>query len=415
MIAALLLAALALPTSVPPSQPLIGPAARPAFNAAPGLPNIPSEFDPKLGLASSWYKTDANPSGVAPKSSPEEGFLGALRFVCGPGQLLADDPIVYPGQPGKSHLHQFYGNLDGNAYSTYESLRKHGKSTCNWVDPVEVKDPVTGVVKTIVPTLNRSLYWMPAMLDGHGNVVRPDHEVVYYKAEAADSFGCTRPDKTGICTSIPNGLRFVGGWNPVTHQGAQPNFLCDGPTKITGNKFHTLPEVAADCPFDPAPGATQSRIGMQVDMPPCWDGKNLDSPDHRSHMGFIIDTHSFGFKCDAKHPFLVPQFSTSAWFTVDANAADWRLASDAMEPDQPHGYTLHADWFGAWDNTAEKTWIDHCIDEARSASGGNLCDGTQLPGAARGGDPDKGSPSAAKPRLVPLASIPGMTGAMPAH
>ena len=27
-----------------------------------------------------------------------------------PGQLKADDPIVYPGQPGRSHLHQFFGN-----------------------------------------------------------------------------------------------------------------------------------------------------------------------------------------------------------------------------------------------------------------------------------------------------------------
>lgn len=48
--------------------------------------------------------------------------VGAFRFICSPGQVPADDPIVYPRQPGKSHLHQFYGNTSANAYSTHDSL-----------------------------------------------------------------------------------------------------------------------------------------------------------------------------------------------------------------------------------------------------------------------------------------------------
>src|SRR4029453_17857225 len=33
-----------------------------------------------------------------------------------------DDPIVYPGQPGRSHAHTFFGNRSTNAFSTRESL-----------------------------------------------------------------------------------------------------------------------------------------------------------------------------------------------------------------------------------------------------------------------------------------------------
>ena len=42
-----------------------------------------------------------------PKSAAPD-VVGAFRFVCTAGQVLKDDPIVYPGQPGKSHVHQFY-------------------------------------------------------------------------------------------------------------------------------------------------------------------------------------------------------------------------------------------------------------------------------------------------------------------
>ena len=29
----------------------------------------------------------------------------------------SDDPIVYPGQPGQSHLHEFFGNTDVDAFT----------------------------------------------------------------------------------------------------------------------------------------------------------------------------------------------------------------------------------------------------------------------------------------------------------
>ena len=36
--------------------------------------------------------------------------------------MAFDDPIVYPREPGKSHLHTFFGNTGANAFSTAASI-----------------------------------------------------------------------------------------------------------------------------------------------------------------------------------------------------------------------------------------------------------------------------------------------------
>ena len=87
------------------------------------LSMVPSNFDVNSELVASWGS-----GAIPPSASPD--VVGAFRFICNAGQLLKDDPIVYPGQPGKSHLHQFYGNTGANANSTYASLRGAGSSTC---------------------------------------------------------------------------------------------------------------------------------------------------------------------------------------------------------------------------------------------------------------------------------------------
>src|SRR5690348_12510654 len=36
--------------------------------------------------------------------------IGAFRTMCNPSHMAFNDPIVYPGQPNRSHLHTFFGN-----------------------------------------------------------------------------------------------------------------------------------------------------------------------------------------------------------------------------------------------------------------------------------------------------------------
>jgi hypothetical protein len=315
---------------------------------------IASNFDATSLLVPAW-----GTGGIPASSRPDS--LGAFRFICAPGQVRADDPVVYPGQPGKSHLHQFFGNTGTNAYSTYQSLRTSGDSTCNNM-------------------LNRSAYWIPAMLNGKGQVVRPDYVSIYYKRLPASSPTCAVQGKA--CVDLPRGLRYVFGYNMATGKGADFYFNCDGPTGTPGH-YPDIVAAAKACP-------NGNRLGAVITAPDCWDGVNLDSADHRSHMAYP----SYGWwgyaKCPATHPYVVPTFTLGAWYTTDndlnrsgqwsANMQTWSLASDNMPgmARQRPGTTLHADWFGAWDDNVMKMWTDNCINKQLNCSGGDLGNGKQL-------------------------------------
>lgn len=344
----------ASPPSPPPAPP---PAAAIPSPTLAGLAEIKSNFDIETELVPSWG-TGAIPASAAPD------VVGAFRFICNAGQLAYDDPIVYPGQAGRAHLHQFFGNTAANASSTYESLRTTGESTCN-------------------NKLNRSAYWMPAMMNGRGKVVRPDYISIYYKNRPANDPVCA---KEGIaCVPLPRGLRFVFGYDMSNAQSAttgSPYFNCDGPSATPGH-YASIVSAAKNCP-------TGNRLGAVINAPNCWDGKNLDSPDHRSHMAYQ-SYGDWGYpKCPSTHPYIVPSFTMAAWYTTDddldrsgtwdGTRPTWHLSSDAMpgaEMKLP-GSSFHADWFGAWDDTVMEMWTGHCINKLLNCSGGDLGNGKQL-------------------------------------
>lgn len=317
------------------------------------------------------------PVGIPGTAAPD--VVGAFRFLCGPGQVNNDDPIVYPGQPGAAHLHQYFGNLSANANSTYASLRKSGESTCQ-------------------NALNRSAYWMPAMLDGKGNVVRPDFVSIYYKRRPKSDPTCNTEAKG--CVGIPRGLRFVFGWDQTRPTVAQPenaahtNFMCvDGWTPFTAPSKDMV-EPAKVC----KPG---QRLYASLSSPECWNGTDLDSKDHRSHLADRVrDNNSGKLFCPATHPKLIPQFTMTAAYSIEVgdNPTIWGLASDPMIPAaiRRPGASFHSDYFEAWEDIIRDRWEAACIDKLLNCSDGNLGDGSIL---ARG--PHYPQPKA-NPRLVPI-------------
>jgi hypothetical protein len=48
-------------------------------------------------------------------------------------------------------------------------------------------------------------------------------------------------------------------------------------------------------------------IRQTVIFPACWDGVNLDSPDHREHVAYSGTGASGGGSCPASHPVKLPQ------------------------------------------------------------------------------------------------------------
>jgi hypothetical protein len=328
---------------------------------------VPSNFDIQAELIS---------AAAAPPSSDS---FGVFRMTCVAGQITQDDPVAYPAQPGKSHLQQFFGNESGTAYSTYASLRGGGGSTC--MSPVD-----------------RSLYSIPAMLDGRGNMVRPDFTALTFKRRPTSDTNCQPSGGTGGCIAFPNGLRFVIGYDPAkpTERAGNPRFSCEGATAGRG-EYSTITQAAVYCPSQPSGGAYNQLVAT-IDGPSCWDGKNLDSADHRSHVAYPVDGWLSSAQCPSTHPFQIPGLSMSVRYTVDDGLANWRFSSDeAVQGAQP-GMTLRATWVGAWDNQVMGMWIQNCINKKLGCPTANLGNGK----AVRAGS---GFVTTANPRLVPVPGI----------
>ncbi len=375
------------PTATPSPAPTAGYVKAATLD---GAAPFHATFDISKGLETSGG------TGVIPGLYTDDLSEGAFRFVCGgDGAVKYDDPVLYPGQPGKSHLHQPWGNKDFSASTTAASLGASLATNCN---------------NTPFP-LNRSSYWMPAMLNDQGQVISPDLIVVYYKRITLHSRYCTAGSgwTKGICVGLPNEIRFIFGWNPVapTAKVEGASWYCTA----GDNQHHdNLDDVFAS-------GCTVgSTLVADTLAPDCWDGKYLDSPDHRSHMAY----GSYGdwgyLKCDAGHPYVIPQQQNKAMWTVTADMIGTRpdgtkysrikLSSDAMLPGAKPGQTLHADYTEKWVAEAKALWLTNCIERALSCNAGDLGNGTSLIGAAQ---PAYGwiNPNPRQP-IPPMPPMPGM-------
>jgi hypothetical protein len=303
-------------------------------NPQPGVSGLGTTVEVPLGdiPANEARRAPTDDRGVA-------SDIGAFRIVCDVSHFSFDDPIVHPGQPGKAHLHMFFGNAGVNANSTAQSIATTGGSTCNG------------------GTLNRSAYWVPALIDGSGKVVNPTSSIFYYKT-----------GYRGIAPSevqpLPAGLRMVAG----NAKAIAPDVRAWGCIETYIPATATIQEMAAKC-------GAGNHLNYMIVFPQCWDGRNLDSPDHISHMSDPVNGD-----CPSTHPVPLPEISFNVRFEIPANlAAGWHLSSDMYDyAAKGGGMSSHADWWNGWDSATMNTWIDNCSRASRDCHADLLGDGTTL-------------------------------------
>jgi hypothetical protein len=328
-------------TPIPTSTASPTPTAPPTPSAQPSsVTAIASNFAREPLIVTGY---DHGLPGNVPQSMAPD-VVGAFRFICTASQMNYDDPILYPGVKGGSpHLHQWYGNTDGNYASTYATLRASGDSTCSNI-------------------LNRSAYWVPALMNAAGKVITPDYLSIYYKRRPASDPMCLKESAKG-CVALPTGLRVVSGYDMKRMGQAQPEndtftHRCVSPGKPSTHR-KTLAEAINDC-------GGVGQIIAAINFGSCWNGQ-LDSADHRSHLVHPTYKGQSYAECPATHPYIIPELTQQIAYTITADDGDVWFSSDRMNGmTMAGGSTFHADYMEGWDPPTRDTWERECINKMLS-------------------------------------------------
>ncbi len=279
---------------------------------------------------------------IAASSLTSDG-TGTFRTRCDPAGLRFDDPLGNPRRANASPLHVYFGNTAVGARSTAATVAGGGNSTCRG-----------GV-------LDRSAYYMPAVLDArNGEVQVPADGVMYYRTGYNMEPVTIQP--------IPAGLVMMAGdRNARGVQQRAVEWLCR-------DKFVTNTGMIPDC-------AVGDQVQLWVHFPQCWDGRNLDSRDHRAHMAYsVVRQGADRSACPPTHPVTLPMISQVVQYNVRAGASltNWRLSTDAYGTELRGGLSAHAHWINGWNALTMRTMVRECLNRGADCNTSSLGNGTAL-------------------------------------
>ena len=239
-----------------------------------------------------------------------QGGRGQFAVECTFDQFRADDPIVYPGQPGASHLHQFFGARDVTADSTHDALMA-GDTTCE--QPADT-----------------AAYWAPVLLDAEHQPVEPIGAVAYYRAGPG-----VDPDRV---ESYPAGLMLIAGDHTATEP--QPLSVVSWSCDTGAIREATPPDCTAG-----------ANLRLLVTFQDCWDGEHVrsDEPDQPTAHA----TYSVAGKCPASHPVHIPQLQLAVDFPP--------LAPEGLALSSGGILSGHADFWNAWHQDKLEREVDVCL------------------------------------------------------
>lgn len=267
-----------------------------------------------VGPASRSDRADRPNDAVTASShrSPErhvgpQGRVGQFVVACDYSHSAHADPIVHPGEPDRSHRHDFFGATGVDASSRAEDL---------------VDQPTTCDKRS-----DTAAYWQPTLYDS-GVPVEPLRLQAYYRAAPGVDPREVEP--------YPFGLELLAG-DPSASRATTSEaagWTCGGSTQL-----HAEPPV---CP-------ASAPLQLVLTFPDCWDGEHVRTTDHRSHA-----TYSHGGECPASHPVHLPQLTVSVAYPIHGPGHDLTLSSGSVR-------SAHGDFLNAWDPVGLRREIEACI------------------------------------------------------
>lgn len=108
--------------------------------------------------------------------------------------------------------------------------------------------------------------------------------------------------KNNKMTAFKPGFRMIAG-DPMNKKGSNKASICH---RCLGNGEGFAPCDSKDTAELPTKYCPKG-IRATVIFPSCWDGKNLDSPDHKSHVAYSNSGGLGTPNCPSTHPVAIPQ------------------------------------------------------------------------------------------------------------
>jgi chitodextrinase len=248
-------------------------------------------------------------------------------FYAKTGQI---DPIVAPGGVA-THMHDFAGNTSVTPTSTVASMQA-GSTTCQDVD-------------------DTAGYWAPTLYY-NGVAYHPDRLHAYYR------WG-NIPDVKNI-KPLPSGLKMIGGDPKAT--GPQDTHIIGWNCGVQGQTQYSKP---ISC-------ASGVKVVLHIFFPNCWNGKDLDSADHKSHMAYSVNG-----KCPSDHPVAVTRVSEDYGYDLHAIDPTKITLSSAVATGMSSVYTAHADYWQTWRPGAIEKLTADCVNVGKQC--GIITKGTPSP------------------------------------
>ncbi|KAM0747454.1 hypothetical protein T439DRAFT_349869 [Meredithblackwellia eburnea MCA 4105] len=263
-------------------------------------------------------------------------------------------PLTNPGTVS-GHAHSIAGGSGFNLIMDFDTARSSACTSC------QVKQDLSN-------------YWYPHLYfhwkNGSFTAVDGGTLLVYYlpRNNSADK------DKV---QAFPDGFRMLAGnpyvrsydpnseepkaigWNCIGGGGRNPWF----PTENCPVRHVFLLFLVFHTDF------SNSKDGMrgEVMFPSCWNGKDLDSSSHQSHVAYPEGGESGA--CPEGYPVRIETLFFEMWWSVDGFKTNWGEAMNTTMPwvlstGDPTGYSLHGDFLNGWDRTILQKAIDTCTSDS---------------------------------------------------
>jgi Domain of unknown function (DUF1996) len=211
---------------------------------------------------------DAPAVAPAPRTT-RAGSRGTFTSQCGRNSNLhrnSDNFITSPGVSNAAHhTHDYVGNLSTDGNSTDESLAAAG-TTCRLGDKSTYFWPVIRDITTEGDDADQP----GGGADGNlGTIIAPTSVSLQFRGNARAKV-----------VAMPRFLRIITGDAKAVTNGpanARAHWTCSGTTNRASSTQYPI------CPS----GQLVQRIN---DFPGCWNGVDLDSPNHRTHTSFADPT-----------------------------------------------------------------------------------------------------------------------------